>query len=311
MLLRRRQLLAGLALGTLACRRGASSAPAVLARTRDVRLRSVTLHTVELPGPGRTSRWVLHGGPGLDHTYLRPWLDPLSAAAPLVYVDLRGHGRSTPPPEAEGYALPDAAADLVELARARGERSIDLIAHDFGAAIALTLAARHPEVIRRLVLVAPLRDGEQVRAVARRSREALGEAGWAAIQSLSTPQGTLRDPRSLPRLFRGLGRMWWHRPPSDATIEAMARTMRYRPEADANFLAAAQRFDARTLASEVRAPALVISGDDDLTFRPEESRALAELLPHGRYHEIAAAGHLPFIEQPAAFVRAVNEFLST
>ncbi|MDB4928018.1 MAG: putative proline iminopeptidase [Myxococcaceae bacterium] len=305
----RRQLLAAFALGAASCRRATTPA-APAARVRDVRLPSVTLHTVELAGPGRTSRWVLHGGPGLDHTYLRPWLDPLAAVAPLVYVDLRGHGRSSSPPEAEGYTLADTAADLVALARARGESSVDVVAHDFGAAIALTLAARHPEVIRRLVLVAPLRDGEQVRAVARRSREALGEAGWAAIQALSTPQGTLRDPRSLPRLFRGLGRMWWHRPPSDATIDAMARSMTYRAEADANFLAAARRFDARSLASEVRAPTLVVSGDDDLTFRAEESRALAELLPHGRYHELAAAGHLPFIEQPAAFVRAVNDFLA-
>lgn len=306
MLLHRRQLLAGLAFGSVACRRGA--APPV-ARSKDTRLPSVTLHTVELPGPGRTARWVLHGGPGLDHTYLRPWLDPL-AAAPLVYVDLRGHGRSSAPPEAEGYTLADTAADLVALARARSEPVVDVIAHDFGAAIALTLAARHPEVVRRLVLVSPLRDGEQVRAVARRSREALGEAGWATIRGLSTPQGTLRDARSLPRLFRGLGRMWWHRPPSDATIEAMTRGMRYRPEADANFLAAAQRFDGRTLAPDVRAPTLVLSGDDDLTFRAEESRALAELLPHGRYHEVASAGHLPFIEQQAAFLRAVNDFLA-
>lgn len=310
MLLSRRQVLAGLALGVTACRRaGSSSAP--LARLRDVRLPSVTLHTVEIPGPSGTERWVLHGGPGLDHTYLRPWLDPLAAAATLVYVDLRGHGRSTSPPEAEGYTLADTAADLVALARARGVASVDVIAHDFGAAVALTLAARHPEVIRRLVLVSPLRDGEQVRAVARRSREALGEAGWAFIQSLSTPQGTLRDARSLPRLFRGLGRMWWHRPPSDAVIEGMARGMTYRAEADANFLAASQRFDGRAVAAEVRAPTLVVSGDDDLTFRSEESRALAELIPHGRYHEIAGAGHLPFIEQPAAFVRTLNDFLAT
>lgn len=310
MALPRRHFLASLALGAAACRRGPSAPAPPQPIHRDVRLSGVTLHTVELHGPGRVARWVLHGGPGLDHTYLRPWLDPLAREAPLVYVDLRGHGRSSSPPEAEGYTLPDAAADLAALAAARREGPVDVVAHDFGAAVALTLAARHPEVIRRLVLVAPLRDGEQVRAVGRRSREALGEAGWESIRSLSTPQGTLRDPRSLPLLFRRLGRMWWHRPPSDATIEAMSRSMTYRAEADANFLSDAQRFDARILAAEVRAPTLVVSGDDDLTFRHEESRALSELLPHGRYHEVNAAGHLPFIEQPSAFIRAVGEFLA-
>ena len=37
---------------------------------------------------------LLHGGPGLDHTYLRPWFDCLADAFRLLYVDLRGHGRS-------------------------------------------------------------------------------------------------------------------------------------------------------------------------------------------------------------------------
>src|SRR5438046_10547054 len=37
---------------------------------------------------------VLHGGPGLDHTMFRPWLDPLGDELRLLYVDERGQGRS-------------------------------------------------------------------------------------------------------------------------------------------------------------------------------------------------------------------------
>jgi proline iminopeptidase len=41
---------------------------------------------------------VLHGGPGFDQGYLRPGLAPLSSEAQLVFVDLRGQGRSSRPP---------------------------------------------------------------------------------------------------------------------------------------------------------------------------------------------------------------------
>ena len=41
---------------------------------------------------------ALHGGPGFDHAYLRPGLDPLAAWAQVVHVDLRGQGRSGRPP---------------------------------------------------------------------------------------------------------------------------------------------------------------------------------------------------------------------
>lgn len=275
---------------------------------RDVRLAGVTLHT-EVVGARRAPVcYVIHGGPGLDHTYLRPFLDPLSARAALVYIDLRGHGRSSNPPDSEGYTIEAAADDLARLVSARDDGAVDVIAHDFGAAVALSLAARHPEAVRRLVLVAPMRDARQIAAVSSRSRAVLGAEGWQSVQSLTTPQGTLRDPRSVGLLFRRLGAMWWHTPPSDRAITEMTGAMVYRPDADANFLMAASRWDARIAATDVRAPTLVLSGDDDKTFLPEESRALAEALAHGRYATVRGAGHLPFVEQTAEFNRLVLEF---
>lgn len=275
---------------------------------RDVRLAGVTLRTETVGTRTSPVCYVLHGGPGLDHTYLRPWLDGLSARASIVYVDLRGHGHSSNPPDSEGYTLESAADDLAALARARHDGTVDIVAHDFGAAVALSLAARHPEVVRRLVLIDPLRDARQLRAVSERSRQTLGDDGWQRVQRLTTPQGTLRDPASLPTLVRSLGAMWWHHPPRDETVQVMTRDMVYRPDADANFLVAASRWDARIAAASVRAPVLVISGDDDRTFLPEESQALAEALPHGHFARIAEAGHLPFIEANAAFTRVVLEF---
>ena len=297
-----------LALVLPACRSDGPRASARSERTRSVRLPSVTLHTVEVGARERPVRLALHGGPGLDHTYLRPWLDPLGDDARLVYVDLRGHGRSSAPPSAEGYTIPAAADDLAALTRSLGVDAVDVLAHDFGATVALSLAQRHPEVVRSLVLVAPLRDAAQVRAVATRTESTLGATVWREIQDLSTPQGTLRDARSLPVLFRRLGPMWWHTPPSDAVIAGMSRSMVYRAEADANFLQAAARWDASLVAPEVRAPALVISGRDDRTFLADESRGLADALPHGRYVAIDAAGHLPFIERQGEFLRAVRDF---
>lgn len=307
-------LVSCLALGA-ACRSGDSAARGALpsdapARARSYRVPDVTLHTVEL-GTGRGPlRLVIHGGPGLDHTYLRPWLDPLSQGARLVYVDLRGHGRSSAPPDAHGYTIAAAAADLSALIEELSPGSpADLIAHDFGAEIALELAVRYPERVRRLVLVDPLWAAEQVRAVGRLGREYLGEAGWRRVQDLSTPQGTLRDPRMVTELFRRLGPMWWHAPPSEAVLARMGRDMLYRGDTDEHYLAEAAVWDGRRRVPEVRAAAFVISGASDHTFPAENSRELAERLPHGRYEEIPAAGHLPFIEQPARFLALVRAFL--
>lgn len=284
--------------------------PDARGRARTHRLMDVTLHTVEV-GQGRGPvRLVVHGGPGLDHTYLRPWLDPLGQRARLVYVDLRGHGRSSAPADANGYTLRAAAADLAALIHTLGDgRPADVIAHAFGATVVLELAVQYPERVRRLVLIDPMRDAGQLRTMPERTRAALGSSGWERIVAMSTPQGTLRNPRDVVELFRRLGKMWWERPPGEAVLARMGRDMLYRPEADEHFLVALAGWDGRALAAEVRAPTLVVSGSGDRTFRPEESRALAEILPHGRYAEIPDAGHCPFIEQPARFHAIVDGFL--
>src|SRR5262245_120046 len=78
----------------------AGSAGGAVGRARRIRLPDVTLHTLEVgPAPRAPAvRLVVHGGPGLDHTYLRPWLDRLATPrARVVYVDLRGQGRSDSP----------------------------------------------------------------------------------------------------------------------------------------------------------------------------------------------------------------------
>ena len=48
---------------------------------------------------------VMHGGPGLDHSYFRPWLDPLGAFAELIYDDHRGNGRSSSTASLAGLIL--------------------------------------------------------------------------------------------------------------------------------------------------------------------------------------------------------------
>ena len=121
---------------------------------------------------------------------------------------------------------------------------------------------------------------------------------------------TLRDARALPTLFRALGPMWWHAPPTDAVITEMTRGMVYRAESDANFILAIGRWDARLRAPEVRCPVRVIAGMSDKTFLPAESRALADLLPHGSYTGMDAAGHLPFIERSREFLAVVGDFLA-
>ncbi len=300
--------------GSHACR-GRSEASSVVpgdarSRTHRERVGELNLNVVEVGPNDAPMVLVVHGGPGLDHSYLRPWLDALAPRSRVVYVDLRGHGHSDLPPDSNGYTIRAAATDLALLIRALGHGlPCDVIAHDFGAPIAVELAISHGEVVRRLILVAPYSGPDQIRGMPVRTRATLGESGYQRIGALSTPQGTLRDPHAVVELFRRLGRMWFHRVPDDAVFRRLGRDVVYRAAADEHFLIDGAGWSAAERAPEVRTTTLVISGDDDRTFTLDESRALADLLPHGRIAVIHDAGHLPFVEQPARFISEVDGFL--
>src|SRR5262245_53323497 len=62
---------------------------------------------------------ALHGGPGFDHGYLRPGLSPLASDAQIIYVDLRGQGRSGRPP-LETCTLEQMADDVALLCERLG-----------------------------------------------------------------------------------------------------------------------------------------------------------------------------------------------
>ncbi len=86
---------------------------------------------------------VLHGGPGFDQGYLRPGLRALAGDAQLVFVDLRGQGRSAPEP-AESCTLEPMADDVAALCAALGIEPPIVFGHSAGGFVALQLALRHP-----------------------------------------------------------------------------------------------------------------------------------------------------------------------
>ena len=93
------------------------------------------LHVTER-GAGALALFVLHGGPGLDHTMFGSYLDPLGDVCRLLLVDERATGRSDQSPP-ETWTLAQHAADVEALAAAMGLERYAVLGHSYGALIAL------------------------------------------------------------------------------------------------------------------------------------------------------------------------------
>src|SRR6266545_30439 len=100
------------------------------------------LHVTER-GTGALPLFVLHGGPGLDHTMFGAYLDPLGDICRLLLVDERATGRSDPSPP-ETWTLQQQAADVEALGAALGLERYAVLGHSYGAMLALQHAVDFP-----------------------------------------------------------------------------------------------------------------------------------------------------------------------
>jgi lipase len=110
------------------------------------------LHTHRWGDPSAPAVICLHGVTGHGERFRRLAAERWAGRFHVVAPDLRGHGRSGYEPP---WTFATHVADLVETMDALGLEQADWVGHSFGGRLVLELAARHPERLRRAVLLDP------------------------------------------------------------------------------------------------------------------------------------------------------------
>jgi proline iminopeptidase len=250
---------------------------------------------------------VLHGGPGFDQGYLRPGLGALNGEARVVFVDLRGQGRSGRPPLST-CTLEQMADDVAELCAQLGIDAPVLFGHSAGGFVALHLALRHPGLAGGLVLcdtaptLAPLPDDNPPASLAERApAESIAAAarlfgGDFSAESINTFVRLVAPYYAAPQHM-------------DIPQHLMSLTGFAGDVASYFFSELAPRYDLRGHLSSIALPTLVIVGAHDWVCPSAASRVLAAEIPDAELVEIADAGHFPFSEEPRLFGDAVRDFL--
>lgn len=228
-----------------------------------------------------------------------------------VAVDLPGSGASAAGPRARHTAF--AHADALE-PLARGLAPVAVVGHSMGAQAALVLAVRRPELVPRLVLVAPYASpGVRLRLPPRSFLEAavlpvvgrpVAHLGMRWLQrSQRRARASYVAAVARPEALRG--------DPAVAALleDAAERLRRADRRTMVESLRAGVLADLRPLAARVRQPTLVIGGDRDNVARPAAVDALAAALPHGRRVRLRGVGHLPPVECPRALTAELARHL--
>ena len=221
-----------------------------------------------------------------------------------VAPDLRGHGRSDHPTDAGAYSFEIMAADVVALADALGFERFALVGHSMGGGIAQFVALEHPHRLTGLVLAStfhgPVKGiSMELVELGRWVVQSSGMAGLA--QALAARRAD--DPESVAAVERLQEARPGYVEQTRARLEATSPDM---------WMAMSPRFvqqeDRLARLASLAVPTSVIVGELDATML-DDCRRLAETIPGAELTVIPEAGHVPQLENPEAWERALLGFL--
>lgn len=251
----------------------------------------------------RPTLLLVHGGPGLDHSWFKPHHAALAEVAQVIYLDLRGHGRSDRD-VTERWTPAQWADDLRDFCDALGIVKPVVLGSSFGGVVAMTYAAKYPEHPAGLILVSSMArfvlertlaaferlGGKQARETAKAFWEHARADALPAYLECCLPLYTRksRGPEALQRVTFNL----------DVLLHVAGGAMK--------------TFDLRPDLHHVHCPTLILAGEDDPITPPAASEEIAAALPAGlaRLVRFPGCGHEVVNDDPEGYLKLIGDFIA-
>ncbi len=243
---------------------------------------------------------AIHGGPGLDHTYLSPYLNFLADHFTLVYLDLLGHGKSFCS-DLLLISHKTFIEDIADVQRKFNAKTIALFGHSYGAMVALEYAAAAPDKVSQLILcnsATGLRYSDP--------RVRLSPTDHAQLITLLQHPNPKSEDLKKRLIFTFANYLY------DLSVEKAERLMREITTNETVFrhirINEYPKFDVNQKMKQISARTLVITGKHD-ALPLENSYLLARGIKDTTLKVFEKSGHFPFFEEPEVFQNYIETWL--
>ena len=244
---------------------------------------------------------LVHGGPAsYDHSYFKPWFAEVTRYAQVIYLDLRGHGRSARGDPAQ-WSFEACADDIRAFCDTLGIDRPTVLGHSMGGMVLALYGARHPGHAAGLVFLGTMGRFDLPRLVAGFRRHGGDEVAELARRAYSIDDVSDEE---WSRVYSAFG-------PIVPSSEELARRVQ-NPDLGGPGGDLLRTFDAIDQLGSITSPSLICVGElDGVTPTACSEELLAGLQPGvGRLAVIPRAGHFPWLDQPAAFWPVLEAFVA-
>ncbi|MBI85823.1 MAG: prolyl aminopeptidase [Planctomycetaceae bacterium] len=255
----------------------------------------------------RPALFLLHGGPGGDHSSFKTQLAPLRDTAQLVYIDHRGSGRSSAADPAS-YTLDENILDLEALRDYLGLEHISVLGFSYGGMVAQGYAIRFPDRVEKLILSATapsyrfIKEAQQI------------------VERLGTPEqqrvcqrlwnATFESEKQVREYYRTMGPMYSRKFNESKFEQGWTRGIRNFQQLNSGFGGFLKTFDFIDRLPEIHCPTLVLAGAHDWICPPSQSKLIARKIRNAELKVFANSSHQIAHDEPERFLQVVRKFLT-
>lgn len=246
----------------------------------------------------------LHGGFGMDSSYFRPYLDPISQHFDCIFLDVRGNGRSAALPT-DQITISHILKDLEELRTQLGISKWTVAGHSGGGLLAGSYAIAHPTSTHRVILLGsfgriPFKAPEWI-AAPKKFNQPKAQAAFNQFWKGITTDADYRTA------CMGIAPLFFANP-AKADFSTLSKVI-YRI---VPFNAMFDNHGTVNLIPQLKTlqrPLMAIHGRCDWRVPFSEAELVATTVPHGRFLLLEDAGHFPFFEKPTECCDAIRDFV--
>lgn len=255
---------------------------------------------------------VVHGGPGLPHTYLRS-LERLADEREVVYWDQLGCGKSDRPSDRELWTMQRSVAEMRSVVQGLGLNRFHIFGNSWGGMLAQQYALDVPSGAASLTISNSIASIPQFAEMVARLKSGLDPATQSAIERHEAAGTTYTAEyqaaiRTWNETYLCRLRPW---PPELLAAFAEMGTDIFETmfgPSDFRIVGTIRDWDVFDRLAEIRLPTLILAGRFD-ECAPEHMWDMHQRIAGSRFELFESTAHMPFIEEPGKFDRVMRAFL--